>query len=562
MYKIEQYNPDHDVDSLKQIIEEFAKFTENEIYPYRAILDEKGVHLTPSGVKVHESLHKLNHLYHENGWFGLGVSENLGGTPIPESIASACVSLATGANPAWMLYPGLSKAAFNVIKQIGSTEQKNQLLPPMMKGEWGGTMCLTENGAGSDVGALRTTAEPDKNVIGKYRIKGVKIFISSGENDLYKNIIHLVLARTPGAPQGTKGLSLFVVPRFKINPDGSLGVANDVKCTKIEEKMGIHGSATCELTFGENNNCEGFLIGKELEGMTNMFVMMNEARLACAIQGESQANLALKLTEQYVHERVQFSTPIINHPDVKRMIFKLRALSRGLRSICLMTSTLFDRHEQGDAECLSMIEVLTPICKSFCTDEGFNVCVDTLQLHGGYGYCKEYGLEQFVRDAKIATIYEGTNAIQAKDFVMRKILRDNGQTFLKLVDLGNLDLKLLPPDLFSEELTIYQRQKPLMEKCFQMLASLAAQKQIDGLLVRCTDFLNMSSHLLVSYCLAKGARVAHEKLKQFGENHHDAKFWQSKILDFKVFCHHYLTKNFSLAETILNSNLKLEEKTY
>lgn len=267
--------------------------------------------------------------------------------------------MAIGANVSWSMYYGLTQGAMNVILKVGSQEQKDLYVPKMMEGSWGGTMCLTEAGAGSDVGNAKTTAKPLDN--GQYAISGTKIFISSGESDLYENNIHLVLARTPGSPEGTKGLSLFIVPRFKINEDGSNGESNNVRCTKLEEKMGLHGQATCELTFGQDGECVGELIGKEHEGIVNMFIMMNEARLLCGLQGESQANLVYMLTEQYAKERSQFGTEIINLPDVKRMLLKMRSTARGLRALCLYTGNLFDKAEKGDEQAEKEIALFTPI---------------------------------------------------------------------------------------------------------------------------------------------------------------------------------------------------------
>lgn len=544
----EKYAADYEVADLKEIIEQFTKFTENEIYPTRMEGDEEGVKLVDGKVVVPECFRKVNNLYYENGWYGLGYAEDIGGIPAPHALKVACNSLAIGANVAWSMYYGLTRGCMDVLLAVGTKEQKDLIIPKMMTGTWGGTMCLTEAGAGSDVGNAGTTAKPIDN--GKFLVNGVKIFISSGESDLYENNIHLVLARTPGSAKGTKGLSLFIVPRFKVNDDGSCGESNNVICTKVEEKMGIHGSATCELTFGENGECVGELIGKEGEGMINMFIMMNEARLLCGLQGEAQANLAYLMTEQYARERVQFGTEIINLPDVKRLLLKMRSTSRGMRALSVYTGNLFDKAQDGGAEVEKEIALLTPICKAFNTDEGFNVSVDAVQVHGGYGYCTEYGIEQFVRDTKIASIYEGTNGIQAMDFVMRKILKDNGETFFNVGKKIQATMEKDEAKGFTHELSMIGKSMEMSEKILAKFGKTMKANNTNGVLAHSTDFLNYCGNLVVAWLLLEHACIA--KSKQDGANEEMAKFYTSKITDFKVFCQYQLTRNIGIANSILN----------
>jgi alkylation response protein AidB-like acyl-CoA dehydrogenase len=425
----------------------------------------------------------------------------------------------------------------------------------MMDGRWGGTMCLTEPGAGSDVGALVTTATPKGN--GLYAIKGIKIFISAGESDLYDNLIHLVLARTPNAPQGIKGISLFIVPRIRI--DGSQQT-NNVKCTKIEEKMGIHGSPTCELTFGQTGECLGTLLGKEGEGINNMFIMMNEARIMCATQGESQALLAYQMSEHYAQERIQFQQPIIQHPDVARMLYKMRAISRGLRALLLYTSNIMEgvRHlppEQAK-NLHNEVELLTPICKAYATEKGVDVALDAIQVHGGYGFCTEYGVEQFVRDMKIATIYEGTNGIQAKDFTMRKILRDKGGTlllFLEKIEKSLETFTAVENQTFKQEKTMIlryaQQTRDILEKFWPQVT----QKQFEELLFKSYDFLFYMGHLTVAWRLLEAARVA-LPFKEEKEG-----FFRSKLTDVKIFCQLILQQNESLGAFILGEMSPLKD---
>ncbi|GAB4018905.1 MAG: acyl-CoA dehydrogenase C-terminal domain-containing protein [Bdellovibrio sp.] len=534
---------EYQAQDLKDIIEQYSKFIESEVWPTRETGDREGVKLTPNGVVVPECFKNALSQYYQNGWFALGKPEEIGGMPAPHTVSFVCTSILCGANMGFSMYPGLSEGAMNVINQIGSDTQKNIYIPAMMEGRWGGTMCLTEPGAGSDVGACKTMATPKGD--GTYSIKGVKIFISSGENNLYENIIHLVLARTPGAPEGTKGLSLFIVPRINHDASGVLGTANGVKCTKIEEKMGIHGSATCELTFGADNECVGFLIGKEFEGMQNMFIMMNEARLLVAIHGESQASLAYQLAEQYAKERVQFGTEIINHMDVKRLLIKSRAKSRALRALNLYTANLLDQAKVKH-ELESMVALLVPVCKSYCSDEGFNICVDAVQIHGGYGYCSEYGIEQFVRDAKIATIYEGTNAIQGIDFVMRKILRDEGSTFKALVEQIANSIKTHARAEWKEEQQLMADSLKEAGSILERMAGWAKDKKMDQILCQSSDFLNFCGHLVCSWLLMEQAAKASLLL---GSADGDDKFFlQTKIDDFKFICRHVLSTNAGLAK--------------
>jgi 3-(methylthio)propanoyl-CoA dehydrogenase len=531
----------------KGIVEEYNKFVENEVFPTREPSDVEGVKMVDGKVKVAECLHPLQKGFYDNGWFALGFDESIGGTPVPEALYTSCMSLATGANCAWMMYPGLSRAALNVIRLKGSEFMKTHIIPPMMSGDWGGTMCLTEAGAGSDVGALKSTAKPIAN--GKYAIKGSKIFISSGESDLYKNNIHLVLARTPEGGEGTKGISLFVVPRFKINDDGSLGGDNNVQCSKIEHKMGIHASATCEMQFGQTGETEGWLIGDEFEGMATMFIMMNEARLYCGIQGESQANLAYLMADSYIKDRVQFGKEISHHPDIRRHMLRMRAMSRGMRALCMYTADLFDNvHEKGDTKSEALIGLLTPICKAYCSEQGFQVAVDSLQVHGGYGYCTEYGIEQFVRDIKIATIYEGTNGIQAIDFVMRKILKDGGKAIGDLSAEIMKTLGSLDAGTFKKEVELFGKVMLSAKATMDYIGGLAKDKKFDLVLQHCTDFLQFASQMIVAWRLMESAKVAHSKLSSAQGD--EKAFLESKIVDFKIYCGHFLIHNLSIAKTI------------
>ena len=530
---------------VKGILSEYNKYVENEVFPTREPSDQVGVKHVNGKVIVPESLHGVQKSFYANGWFALGMPAETGGTPVPESLYVACMSLATGANCAWTMYPGLSRAALNVINLKGSDFMKTNIIPKMMEGTWGGTMCLTEPGAGSDVGALRSTAKPLGN--GKYSVKGTKIFISSGESDLYENNIHLVLARTPNGGEGSKGISLFVVPRFKINDDGSMGASNNVVCSKIEHKMGIHASATCEMQFGTDGESEGWLIGEEFDGMATMFIMMNEARLYCGIQGESQANAAYMMAEKYVKERVQFGKEIIHHPDVRRNLLTMRAQARGMRALCLYTANLFNKaHKDPKAE--AIIGLLTPICKAYCSETGFQVSSNALQAHGGYGYCTEYGVEQYVRDTQIAMIYEGTNGIQAIDFVMRKILKDGGKTLTALTTEIVGAVQALDDAKFKKEKDIFNKVLLSAQAVMQQISGYAKNNQYNLILQNCTDFLNFASQMVIAWQLLESAVLADKKMATASEE--DKKYYGTKVTDFRVYCAHYLIHNLSTAKTI------------
>jgi alkylation response protein AidB-like acyl-CoA dehydrogenase len=530
---------------VKGILSEYNKFVENEVFPTREPSDQQGVRHVDGKVLVPDSLKGVQKSFYENGWFALALPEDVGGTAVPEALYVACMSLATGANCAWTMYPGLSRAALNVMHLKGNDFDKSVIIPKMVTGEWGGTMCLTEPGAGSDVGALRSTAAPLGN--GKYSIKGTKIFISSGESDLYSNNIHLVLARTTGSVEGTKGISLFVVPRFKIKEDGALDGSNNVICSKIEHKMGIHASATCELQFGQDGVTEGWLIGGEHHGMETMFIMMNEARLYCGLQGEGQANLAYMMTEKYIRERVQFGKEIIHHPDIRRTMLRMRAMSRGMRSLTLYTANLFNK-AKDDHKYEQLIGLLTPICKSYCSEQGFQVSVDAVQCFGGYGYCTEYGVEQFVRDTKIATIYEGTNAIQAIDFVMRKVLKDGGKTLTALTTEIMTAVAALDEGTFKREKELFGKVMISAQSVMQYISTLAKNQNHNMILQNCTDFQQFAAQLVIAWRLLEGAHMAQQKLS--GAHAADKAYYETKIVDFKVYCAHYLMHNLSLAKTI------------
>ena len=434
---------DFDRDTMEATLDLAEQIAVEQIYPASAPGDKEGCHYNPDTkeVKIPEVYKAPIKAFYEAGFIGVADDPEIGGMGMPYAIGLSCNDYFCCGSVPLLMYPGLSHGAMLLLKNFGTQEQKDMYIPKMMTGEWGGTMCLTEPDAGSDVGALKTKAV--KQADGTYKITGQKIFISSGDNDYYKNMIHPVLARIEGDPKGTKGISIFLVPKFLVNADGSLGEFNDVTCAGIEHKMGIKGSATCTLSFGENGKCKGWLLGEERKGMKIMFQMMNEARLGVGMQGLSIASSAYMHAVTYARNRLQGahvtqmlnpeapSVSIINHPDVKRMLLWMKGYVEGMRTLSyyLAHSINLSEVEEGDAkkEANALAEVLIPICKAGNTDMSFLVASEAVQVYGGYGFCSDYPVEQLVRDAKITEIYEGTNGIQSMDLTMRKILMNPEQ---------------------------------------------------------------------------------------------------------------------------------------
>ena len=435
--------------TIDLIITEARSLAIKEILPTNAPGDRKGCTFESGVVKVPEEFHRAFELYREGEWIAMIDDPAVGGQGLPITAATAIGEYFTSANCAFGMYPGLCHGAGKLVEIFGSAKQKELYLEKMYTGQWGGSMLLTEPGAGSDVGALETTAVPNGD--GTYAISGSKIFITGGEQDLTENIIHPVLARIEGAPEGTKGISLFLVPKIRVNDDGSLGEPNDVVCTGIEEKMGIHGSSTCSLTLGGKGGCIGTVLGEENKGMRAMFHMMNEARLGVGIQGMSMGGAAYQFALNYAKERkqgknlLQMMDPdapqvnIIEHPDVRRMLLWMKAYVSGMRSFIYYVGRCFDIAETSGDEAEreryeGLVEVLTPVVKAYCSDRAFDVCTQAVQVYGGYGYTGEYPVEQYLRDCKITSIYEGTNGIQAMDLLGRKMGMKKGLYFMTLLE--------------------------------------------------------------------------------------------------------------------------------
>jgi len=418
------------------VLEGAGQFAAGEWAPLERLGDTDGPKWTPEGVKMPAGFAAAYQAYVEGGWGTIGSPAEHGGQGLPVSLSIAVLETLGTANMGFALAPILTVGAVEALMHHGTPEQQALYLPHLSTGAWTGTMNLTESQAGSDVGALKTRAEPVGD--GTFRIKGTKIFISFGDHDMAENIVHLVLARTPGAPAGTKGISLFLVPKYRLNADGTPGDFNDVRTVSIEHKMGLHASPTCVLSFGDKDDCIGELVGPELGGIRAMFTMMNNARLNVGLQGVQVAERATQRAVAYARERVQGTrggaqVAIVEHPDVRRMLLRMKAQTQAARGLVYYAFGQLDRARAGDAEAEKRVELLTPLAKAHGTDLGNEVASLGIQVHGGMGYIEETGAAQHFRDARITPIYEGTNGIQAADLVGRKLSMDNGATLLGLI---------------------------------------------------------------------------------------------------------------------------------
>jgi alkylation response protein AidB-like acyl-CoA dehydrogenase len=427
-------------DTVDAVLEEGGRFVAEVLFPLNLSGDQEGCTRHPDGsVTTPKGFKEAYKLYTDNGWGTLSMPEAFGGQGLPHVVSTAFTEFMSSANMAFGMYPGLTAGATSAILAKGSDEQKATYVPKMVSGEWGGTMNLTEAQCGTDLGLIRTRAEP--NADGSWAITGQKIFISSGEHDLTENIIHLVLAKTPGAPDSVKGISLFIVPKFLVNDDGGLGARNAVTCGSIEHKMGIHANSTCVMNY---DGATGFMVGEEMKGLAAMFIMMNHARLGVGLQGLGMAEVARQNAVQYAMDRRQgralsgAKEPAANadtlfvHPDVRRMLMEAKAMTEGLRALVLWGGLQGDlihaaQTEEERQAADDLLSLLTPVIKGYGTDKGYEIATISQQVYGGHGYIAEWGMEQYVRDARIAMIYEGTNGIQALDLVGRKLAQNGGR---------------------------------------------------------------------------------------------------------------------------------------
>jgi alkylation response protein AidB-like acyl-CoA dehydrogenase len=527
-------------DMIEAIVGEAAKLAEEQLFPLNLSGDQEGCVRSDDGsVKTPKGFKQAYDAYCQGGWLGLAVPTEYGGQGLPYVLHSAVGEYMSSANMALMMYPGLTQGAIAAILVHGTDEQKQKYLPKMVEGVWTGTMNLTEPHCGTDLGLLRTKAVPNGD--GSYKISGQKIFISAGEHDMSDNIIHLVLARIEGAPEGTKGISLFIVPKFMVGDDGSVGSRNAVTCGAIEHKMGIHGNATCVMNYDE---ATGYLIGAENKGLAAMFVMMNEARLGVGLQGLSISEIAYQNAANYARERIQGRSlsgvkapekkadPIIVHPDIRRALLTIKAFNEAGRAFLLWTALKSDvAHRSDDAAEKQLADdvlgLMTPILKGVLTDKGFDHAVMAQQVYGGHGYIEEWGMSQYVRDARIAMIYEGANGIQALDLVGRKLGLNGGRAVMALFkEIGDF----CEENRSDENLTAYTKslKKGLNDlQAATMWFMQNAMAKPDNAGAGSTDYMHLFGLVVLGYMWAKMAKAANANLAAGAG---DADYYKNKLL--------------------------------
>jgi alkylation response protein AidB-like acyl-CoA dehydrogenase len=559
-------------DDARLILKEAQTFATEVIGPTMSASDQEGCTLTDGGVKVPQALHALWKQFYENGWNTLEMSEAEGGQGAPRLLAVAVGEMMTGANTAFHMYPGLSGAAAAVIRAFGTPEQRELYAPKIEDGTWGGTMVLTEPHAGSDVGLSLTKAVPNGD--GSYKIAGNKIFISGGDQDITDNIIHLALARIEGAPRGTRGLSLFIIPKVRVNPDGSLGEPNDVACTHLEHKLGIHASATAALAFGENGGCIGYLLGGEPdqsaepgEGMRKMFLMMNSARIAVGVQSIAVASTAYLNALEYARTRLQGAhitkgrgdkgaVPIIQHADVRRMLLEMKAIVEGCRALIFYTARLQDeaRTKDGtpDAEALEeYFGLFIPLVKAHVSDMSVHVTSLALQVYGGAGYTADYPAEQYYRDSRIFPIYEGTNGIQALDLVGRKLGQQQGALVQRFGKETHAALKALKArESLAKDAEIVAGGLDKFNALLGRFLQWGLKGGMEQVALSAVPFLASMSHLTIARLLLEGAALAEDALAKVDADGQDGQFYRGKIAAARYYVRNLLPPAITRLETL------------
>ncbi|WP_280188509.1 acyl-CoA dehydrogenase C-terminal domain-containing protein [Delftia sp. PS-11] len=548
-----------DADTINAVLEEAGKFAANVAFPLNISGDAEGCVLnkethevtTPKGFK------QAYQKYVEGGWPALSCDPAYGGQGLPFAVNSALYEMLNSANQAWTMYPGLSHGAYEALHAHGTEEQKQLYLPKLTSGEWTGTMCLTEPHCGTDLGLLRTKAEPQAD--GTYKITGNKIFISAGEHDFTPNIVHLVLARLPDAPPGSKGISLFVVPKFLVNPDGSLGERNPIFCGALEHKMGIHGNATAQINI---DGAIGTLVGQPNKGLQAMFVMMNAARLGVGNQSLGLTEVAYQNALAYAKDRLQMRSlsgakakdkpadPIIVHPDVRRMLLTAKAYAEGGRALVTYCAFLIDKEfnhpdEKVRKDSAELVALLTPIVKAFITDNGWTATTMSQQVYGGHGFITEWGMEQFVRDARINMIYEGTNGVQALDLLGRKVLGNQGASLKKF---GKLVAQLVEEEGVNEKMAEFINPIAYLGEQmtkFTTEIGFKGMQNPDEVGAASVDYLRVAGHLVFGYFFARMAQVA---LREIAKGSTDP-FYQAKLQTARF----YFAKLFPETATLMRT---------
>jgi hypothetical protein len=548
-------------DTAQAVLEEAAKFTQGVLSPLNWEGDKNPSSWQGGVVTATPGFKEAFQQFAQGGWQGLQHPVDFGGQGLPKTIGASCGEMLNSANMSFALCPLLTDGAIEALLTAGSDELKASYLENLVSGKWTGTMNLTEPQAGSDLAAVRSRAEPQAD--GSYKVFGTKIFITWGEHDMAENIIHLVLARVTGAPEGVKGISLFVVPKFMVNPDGSLGARNDVHCVSIEHKMGIKASPTAVLQFGDHGGAIGYLVGQENRGLEYMFIMMNAARFGVGVQGIAIAERAYQKAVVFAKDRVQSrpvdgslstSATIIHHPDVKRMLMTMRAYVEGCRAMATVAAAAYDAsHHHVDADVrkqnLAFYEFMVPLIKGYSTEMSLEVTSLGVQVHGGMGFIEETGAAQYYRDAKILTIYEGTTAIQANDLVGRKTARDGGQTAKALAAQIEATESLLIKSGSADAVAVAKRLGVAREAFLDVVNFVAAntKTQPNAVFAGSVPYLMLAGNLMAGWQLARSLLVAQEELAQGV----DAPFMKAKITTARFYADHLLTKAPGMRDAIV-----------
>ena len=541
-----------DLETINAVMEEGGKFANEVLSPLNWEGDQKGTQMDENGVVQCPGFKEAYDQYVAGGWTTMPCDPEFGGMGMPHVAASAVSEMWAASNLSFSIGPMLSIGAISAIERHANEELKQKFLPSMVSGQWTGTMNLTEPQAGSDLAAVRSKAIPNGD---HYLISGTKIYISWGDHRMTENIIHLVLARTPDAPKGVKGISMFIVPKYHINEDGTCGDQNDVVCSSVEHKLGIHASPTCVMNYGEKGGAKGYLVGKENEGLKYMFTMMNGARLHVGVEGVALSDAAYQHALNYAKDRVQ-GVPlgktepdtIMKHGDVRRMLMQMKALTEAARAINYNAASSLDRGEKGDKDAYSRLEFLTPIAKGWATEIAQEVTALGLQLHGGMGFVEETGAAQFVRDARIITIYEGTTGIQALDLIGRKILKDGGKELMKVMaEVETISKSLTESETLADlGKSLSDALKKWQEVSLDITGRVA--EDIDLVGTCSVNYMMLCGTILGGALLSKGALAAEQKLDQ------DPDFYSAKITTARFYSDHILPRLYAHASAAAASS--------